>query len=123
MTKARILSLCSVLLIAPVMPVLAQSPDDVNSAAQEAIRREADKITLRQDLDNARAAQKRNDLPMAAKYYDHAWGLVKAIGPNSVPTEAAQAKAGVVSVRLELARAAEKMGDRKASNEHLKDVL
>ena len=85
MTKVRIISLCSALLLGPIFVSMAQSPDDVNSATQEAIRREADKITLHQDLDNARAAQKRNDLPTAAKYYDHAWALVKSIGIVSVP--------------------------------------
>ena len=123
MTKARLLSLCSAFLLGPIFVSMAQSPDDVNSASQEAIRREADKITLHQDLDNARAAQKRNDLPTAAKYYDHAWSLVKSIGVGSVPTEASQTRAGLVSVRLDLANAAQKMGDLKASNDQLADVL
>ena len=124
MTKAAILPLCSIFLLAPVIAARAQSTsDDQNVAAQRAIRLQADAITLRQNLADARAAEKRNDLATAGKLYDHAWSLVEGIGAASVKAEAGQAKAGLISVRLKLARAAQSLGDYKTSNIQLQSIL
>ena len=124
MTKAAILPLCSIFLFAPVIAARAQSTsDDQNVAAQRAIRLQADAITLRQNLADARAAEKRNDLATAGKLYDHAWSLVEGIGAASVKAEAEQAKAGLISVRLKLARAAQSLGDYKTSNIQLQSIL
>jgi general secretion pathway protein D len=120
--KAATLPLGLTLLLATVTVSHAQSPAQ-ETAVNEAIMRQANRIALRQKLADAYAAQQRNDLPNAAKLYDDAWALVQNIGVGNVEAEAAQARAGLASVRLELARAAQHRSDYRDANVQVNDVL
>lgn len=100
----------------------AQAPAQ-ETAVNEAVMRQANRIALRQKLADAMAAQQRRDLPTAAKLYDDAWMLVQNIGMSNAEPEAAQARAGLASVRLELARAAEHRGDYRDATIQINDVL
>src|SRR5215475_9749323 len=92
-----------------------------DSAVNEAVMRQANRIALRQRLVDAAAAQERHDLPAAAKLYDDAWSLVQNIGSNVEP-EAAQTRAGLSAVRLELAHQAQHRGDYREADIQIRDV-
>ena len=122
MMKAVTLPLGLTLLLAQADLSLSQVPPQ-ESAINEAVMRQANRITLRQRLADARSAEDRHDLANAAKLYDDAWTLVLNIGINNVEAEAATARAGLASVRLELAKAAERRGDAREADTQIKDVL
>src|ERR1051326_433741 len=103
--KAATLPLGLVLFLASAGFILAQAPPQ-ETAVNEAVIRQADRIALRQKLADARAAQDRRDLLKAAKLYDDAWELVQRVGAN-VEAEASMTRSGLAAVRLELARAAQ----------------
>ena len=66
------------------------APED--DAIKEAIRRQANVITLRQKLAQASEAEARKDLPAAAKLYDNSHELVLSIGTAfGIEAETAQA--------------------------------
>jgi hypothetical protein len=60
----------------------------------EAVYRQANRVTLRQKLDAARDAQERGDMANASKLYDDAWELIVKIG-SGVEAETAQTRAGL----------------------------
>jgi type II secretory pathway component GspD/PulD (secretin)/tetratricopeptide (TPR) repeat protein len=121
MTKAAFLSLGLIMLTETASVAWAQSaPTD--AAINEAIRRQADTLSLRQKLSAAQGAESRKDLPGAAKLYEDAYKLVEGIGDTASP-EAAATIAGLASVKLELARAAQKQGDLYEAKTHATRVL
>ena len=126
MTKAAILSLASSLFVAAAPMAWSQAPAEqpaVNeSAVNEAVYRQAMRITLRQQLVEAKAAQDRHNLPAAAKLYDAAWDLVQKIG-SGVDAERQQTVAGLAAVRLELAHEAQRHDDYIAAGTQVQDVL
>jgi type II secretory pathway component GspD/PulD (secretin)/beta-lactamase regulating signal transducer with metallopeptidase domain len=99
---------------------LHQRPEE--AAVNEAVYRQANRITLRQRLADARGAQDRHALASAAKLYDDAWELVLRIG-SGVDAERYQTIAGLTAVRMELARAAQARGDYKEARTQVDDVL
>jgi Flp pilus assembly secretin CpaC/tetratricopeptide (TPR) repeat protein len=119
--KAATFPLGLTLFLASASFVFGQSPAQ-ETAVNEAVIRQADRIALRQKLADARATQERGDLLKAAKLYDDAWDLVQRIGAN-VDEEAAVARSGLASVRLQLARAAEHRGDYRDAAVQINDVL
>ena len=121
MMKAATLSLALTLLLAAAPASDAQTPPQ-ETAVNEAVYRQANRIALRQKLADARAAQDRHALPSAAKLYDDAWELVQKIG-SGVDAERDQTVAGLAAVRLELARAAQRHGDYKEARTQVDDVL
>src|SRR5579872_1847067 len=122
MMKAVTLPLGLTLLMASLNLSFGQVPPQ-ESAVNEAVMRQANRIALRQRLADARAAEDRHDLQTAAKLYDDAWTLVLNIGINNVEAEAATARAGLAAVRLELARAAQHRADYREADTQVKDVL
>lgn len=121
MTKAASLPLALILLAAAAPGAFAQlAPQD--AAVNEAVYRQAHRITLRQKLAEAQAAQERRALASAAKLYDDSWELVQKIG-TGVEAEREQAVAGLAAVRLELARAAQRRGDYREARTQVDDVL
>ena len=105
MMKPASLSLALLLILTAVPAVFGQTkPQD--TAVNEAVYRQANVILLRQKLTDARAAQERGALPTAAKMYDEAWALVQKIG-SGVDAEREQTAAGLATVRLNLAKAAQ----------------
>ena len=123
MTKAASVSFGLVFLFATATVSRAQpAPED--DAIKEAIRRQANVITLRQKLAQAGEAEARKDLVAAAKLYGNAYELVQSIGPGEgIEAETAQTIAGVASVRLELARQAQKRGDLPEAKTQVDQVL
>src|SRR5690349_7310948 len=115
--KAVILPLGLTLIIAAA-PVAYGQVSPTDSAVNEAVMRQAARISLRQKLEDARAATTRGDLPQAAKLYDDAWDLVQKIGPNNVDAEATQTRTGLAGVRLELARQAQHRSDYLTASTH-----
>jgi hypothetical protein len=69
MMKAASLTLGLTLLLASATLTLAQAPAQ-ESAVNEAVMRQANRIALRQKLADALAAQDRHDLGTSAKLYD-----------------------------------------------------
>jgi tetratricopeptide (TPR) repeat protein len=121
MKKAATLLLAlTLLLTAP--PALPAQPSPQETAANEAVYRQANRIALRQKLVDARAAQDRRAPDKAAKLYDDAWDLVGRIG-SGVDAEREQTITGLAAVRLELARAAQQKGDYKEARTQVDDVL
>src|SRR6516225_6789721 len=119
--KAVTLPLGLTLLLATSTISSAQAPQD--SAVNEAVMRQANRITLRQRLADARSAEDRHDLATAAKLYDDAWTLVMSIGVNNVESEAATARAGLAATRLELAKQAQHRDDYREAGTQINDVL
>ena len=121
MMKPVTLSLTLILFLAALPAPGAQTPPQ-DTAVNEAVYRQANRITLRQKLADARAAQERRAFPAAAKLYDDAWELVQKIGPG-VDAEREQTVTGLAAVRLELAHAAQRKGDYKEARTQVDDVL
>lgn len=137
MSKAAI-PLCFTLLALSVPSLRAQTPpaaqpaagaaapaSDVSpadEAANEAVRRQAEHIRLRQILLEAKDAEERHQIAEAAKLYDDAWAKVQLIG-QGVDKEAATTLAGLGATRLELAREAQKRGDLLGAKTQIADVL
>src|ERR1041385_3777485 len=103
MTKAASLTLGLLVLCGTSVTGLAQNSPATDAAIKTAIQREADRITLRQKLADAEAAETRKDLPAAAKLYEEAWRLVVGIGTN-IDAERAATVAGYTRVQLQLTR-------------------
>jgi general secretion pathway protein D len=84
----------------------AVTPDPVQIAEEEAVRRQEATIRLHIKLDEAVAAQRRNQLVEAAKLYQEAVVLspMAQVGNATVDLEKKQALAGLDGVREKLAR-------------------
>ena len=121
MTKAAIFPLTLILLLGGAAVSNAQMPPQ-DTAVNEAVYRQANRITLREKLTEARAAQDRRALATAAKLYDDSWELVQQIG-SGVEAERDQTAAGLAAVRLELAQTAQKRGDYREARTQVDDVL
>jgi general secretion pathway protein D len=87
--------------------------DPVQIAEEEAVRRQEATIRLHIKLDQALAAQKRNQLVDAAKLYQEAVALSPfvQVGNGAVDLEKKQALAGLDDVREKLARQAMSRGE------------
>jgi tRNA A-37 threonylcarbamoyl transferase component Bud32/tetratricopeptide (TPR) repeat protein len=103
-------------------PTVSAQTSPEEAAVNEAVYRQANRITLGQRLAEARAAQERRAFASSAKLYDDAWGLVLRIGPG-VDAERDQTITGLTAVRMELARAAQSHGDYKEARTQVDDVL
>jgi general secretion pathway protein D len=121
MMKAALTPLCLTFLLGTV-PILSAQTTPQETAVQAAIRRDADRITLRQKLLQAQDAQQRGDLVTAAKLYDACWALCEGIGPG-VDAERTQTVNGLTAVRMQLARNAQRRGDLKDAQTQVEDVL
>src|ERR1035437_2689688 len=121
MTKAASLPLCLLVLLATGAGAWAQT-NATDAAIAAALHRTADTITLHQRLGEAKEERDRKELANAARLYDEAYVLVQSIGPYA-DAEAAQAIAGLTAVRMELARAAQKMGELNEANRQVVRVL
>jgi general secretion pathway protein D len=119
--KAVTTPLCLMLLLATAPVSLAQVAI-TDAAVQEAVRREADRVTLRQKIVDARSAEQRRDIATAAKLYSEAWTLVQRVGTN-VEAEAQAVIAGLTQTRMELARAAQRRGNYREAQTQIADVL
>ena len=86
--------------------------------------RQADKIVLQQKLEAANAAVEQKDYVAAAQLYEDAYNLVEDIGGKiPIPQETEQTISGLVSVRMELAREAQRRGDLHEADQQVLRVL
>jgi general secretion pathway protein D len=120
MTKVALTPLCLTLLLGTVSVLPAQTPAGVDTAVQESIMRQADRIKLNQTLQEARRVEQRDPVA-AAKLYDSAWKLCEKVGMPSPETQ--QTVAGLTNVRMQLARDAQSRGDLADAETHVNDVL
>ena len=92
-------------------PVQAQpAPTPSQAASNEAVRRQAQIIQLRQNLAEAKKIKSKGDAAATAKKYEDAVTLSQGIAAN-IDVERAEAQAGHAAARLELARAAQKQNN------------
>lgn len=119
MIKVVPLSLC-LFLLGAVCVSAQTSPTD--TAINEAVMRQAKTIVLHQKLVDARRMADRHDVVDAAVLYQEAYDLTQQIGPG-VKTETAQAVAGVVATRMELAKEARNNSDYINANKELAQAL
>jgi tetratricopeptide (TPR) repeat protein len=97
-------------------------PAATDFAVEQAILNQHDTIVLRQKLVEAHAAVEHGDLPGAAKLYEDAKALVDRIG-SGIDAEATQTIAGLVAVRMELAKQAQRNGDYMEADTEITRVL
>jgi hypothetical protein len=110
MTKAVSVPLGLILILAGTWLSPAQTNSPTDMAVSEAVLRQANTVVLRQKLVLARDAATRGDLVVAARLYEDAYALVQQIG-SGIPDETTQTVSGLVAVRMELAREAQRQGD------------
>jgi len=108
MTKAVLLPLGFLLLLAAALPAQTNSATDL--AVNRAVIDQANTILLRQKLEDAKAAAGRGDLLGASKLYEDAKALVDQIG-SGIDDETAKTISGLVAVRLAIARQAQHDGN------------
>jgi tetratricopeptide (TPR) repeat protein len=121
MTKAVIITIGILLLVAAVAPLQAQ-PTPAKLAEEEAVRREEAKILLRQKLSDAQEAQRVGRLVEASKLYEEAYMLGQYVG-EVVEDENRQILTGLVAVRIQLAEQAQKSGNYQEADSQLNRVL
>jgi general secretion pathway protein D len=123
MTKTPTFQLGLIFLLATA-PLSWSQPQGTaeQTAVNEAVYRQANRVILLQKLAEARAAQARHALPAAAKLYDECWELVQKTG-TGVEAERDQTVAGLTTVRLELARAAQSHNQFEEAEAQVQDVL
>jgi len=103
--------------------ILSAQQAQTETAVQEAVRRQANTILLRQKLAAAKDAEVRGDLDVAAKLYEDGLNLVERIGPNGIDAETAEVIRGLSDVRISLAQHARKFKDYREADVQLKRVL
>jgi general secretion pathway protein D len=114
----------SLLLLLATPAFSQQAPPAGGDEIREAVKRQADYITLHQKLEQARVAVARHDYQAAASLYDAAWGLIVELGPYiQVHGEVQETKAGLASVRLTLAEEAQKHHRYREAKTDVDDVL
>ena len=119
--KAATLTLALTLLLAPACLSRAQVSAGA-MATDEAVRRQAARITLREKLAAAQAAADRHDAATAGRLYDECWGLLESIG-SGVDAERAQVQAGLAEVRLPQAESAQRRGDLRTAKKLIDDLV
>ena len=121
MTKAALFTIGLAALLA--LPSAANAQDDSSAmAVNEAVLRQANTIVLRQKLVEAQALAQKGGIVAAAKIYQESCSLTENIG-SGIDAEAAQAKAGLASTRLTLARDAQSRGDYREAGTQVAQVL
>src|SRR5580692_3627406 len=124
MTKAVLFPIPLILLLATAVAPAQSSSSYQNDAVSQAVMRQADKIVLQQKLEAASAAVQNKDFVTAAQLYEDAYNLVEDIGGQiPIPQETAETISGLVSVRMELAREAQRRGDLHEADQQVLRVL
>ena len=121
MIKAALQILCLITVLAA--PALrAQTSDAAALATDEAVRRQALLIKLKQELADAISAQQRNDLTESARLYNECFQNAQIIGPPADP-ERAEIIDGRNTVLLALARDDQSRHDYQQAEVRLKLIL
>ncbi len=119
MTKAAYLLLLS--LIATATPLRAQ-PAPADSATDEAVRRQEALILLRRVLAEARTAELKGDLTTASTKYEEAYNWIQKVGVR-VEQETRELVSGMTTVRMALAKQAQRRGRFEEAALHVNRVL
>lgn len=107
-----------------VLPSPGNAQDNAASLAiNEAVKRQADTIVLRQKISEAKALAQRNDVIGAAKTYQEAVSLAQEIGPAGIEAESQQAISGLTTASLSLAKDAQSRGDYLEAATRVQQVL
>lgn len=120
---------CLILLLVAASALKAQNPAPgaISAASQaaidEAVRREADKIILHNNLQAAERARQQGDLVTAARLYESCYTLVQRIGVVAVPAENQQVVSGLVSILFELAHRSQEHKDYNKAEELYARIL
>lgn len=122
MIRSISLSLGLTLLVGSASGAFAQA-SQTDAAIQEAVRRQADTLTLRQKLAAAQDAERRGELNSAANLYEACYTLVQTIGANGIAAETAATVQGLSNVRLTLARLASARHDLREADVQVTRVL
>src|SRR5947209_4464059 len=123
MIKAVKTSLILILLCGGVVQLRAQSnpADAVEAAEAEAVRRQANTMSMRQVIDQARQARARGDTQLAIAKYEQAWTLAQ--GLSDAGAERKEIQDELAPIRLEAAHKEEALGNYSAAQSHIKAAL
>ncbi len=124
MIRAANPQLVLTVLLAIAAPAFAQE-DSANApaaAVQEAVRRQASTVELRQKLIEAGQAEQHRELLAAAKLYQAAYKLSQEVG-SGIDAETKSAIAGVSRIGAALAQQAQELGDYKGAEARIKSAL
>ena len=120
MKAAKYLSL---LLVASATSLRAQ-PTPADTATDVAVQRQAAIIMLRKTLAEGKAAQDKIDLLAASKLYEEAYRLVQIVGAGAgIDQETQETIFGLATVRLVLAKQAQRRARFEEADLHVKRVL
>ena len=124
MVRPAHITLCLIFFCAAPAALAQTAPalTDPELAVREAVRRQAYTIELRQKLEEARRAEQKKDLITASKLYEACHELTQKIGPG-VALETGDVIAGLVSVRMELARQAQSRREFKEADVQIRVAL
>jgi len=120
MIKAVKTSLILILLCGGVMQVRAQS-NPADAAEAEAVRRQANTMTMRRTIDDARAARARGEVQTAVTKYELAWTLSQGLA--NVDAERKEIQSELIPIRLELMHRAQGRGDLSDAEAQVKAAL
>ena len=95
---------------------------DQEAAVNESVRRQAAKVSLRQRIADAQAAEARHDTPGAAKLYSDGYDLILTV-VTDVDQETQIVRAGAARTRLALASDAQRAGDLQTADRHIIELL
>ncbi|MCX6895875.1 MAG: hypothetical protein NTZ16_10335 [Verrucomicrobia bacterium] len=124
MIRAAYTPLVFTVLLTIAAPAFAQD-EPANApatAVQEAVRRQARTVELRQTLIEAGHAEQRKDLAGAFKFYQTAYKFTQEIG-SGIDAETRAAVAGVSRVSYAIAQEAQGRGDYKAAATSIQSAL
>ena len=121
MKKAKTFPLICAALLALALTANAQTSAQ-SEAVQRALLNQQSTILLRQKLAEARVILQRGDNVGAAKLYQESYQLTQQIG-QGIDAETRQAKEGLATTRLVLARDAQSRGDYRGADTQVKQVL
>lgn len=124
MIRAAYTPLVFTVLLTVAAPAFAQDEpaNAPTTAVQEAVRRQARTVELRQTLIEAGRAEQRRDLAGAFKLYQTAYKLTQEIG-SGIDAETKATVAGVSRVSYALAQEAQSRGDYKAATTSIQSAL
>lgn len=123
MTKAVATQILAAVLVTTLCSASVARGAETDTAITAAVHREANKILLRQKLEEASAAVAGRDMASAAKLYDAAVELVGQVGASNCELEADEAVRGFSAVRLQLAEQARQRRDYREVDVQLNRIL
>ncbi|MEW6304826.1 MAG: hypothetical protein AB1705_15230 [Verrucomicrobiota bacterium] len=94
-----------------------------DAAAEEALRRQAATLTLKETLAKAKEEDKAGHMNQAAALYEECIKISRKLGGTGVETETAEAVNGLTTVRLKLGRASFDRWDFPAADKQMEELL